>query len=494
MTMNNHDLQSHNEAMLTEAQKLNCDLGMHVKNCSFSTQLSGRFYQNNSLESHKARAHRIAQMKAKRKQLERSLFLEEKKIRYLETKLKERKAQRLKEEELKLKKEQAAIKIQSQARRVLSKKKLDVLIIESEIINYVVRFLQSLYRGSKDRQRVHQLRMSMIRHRKEEYAAIQIQTYFRRFMAQMELGKRLEHRFRQYNHAACMIQASLRGSKCRQTYRTMRRNKAATTIQANFRGFLGRRIRDARIFARKKRKEKAQRIPLHERRYSIYSMDTSRRESDRRRFTDISSKTTTRTSNASSMTRRLTGLEILRLAHHSKNEHKENSKIDLNSKTRESLCMRNLDPRIIKEDKSVDKPKDTPKLAVSSEEDEKNALARQRAAARAAKLKRQSELEKEKKLKETQDKKIELKKIELNRRNKIKSKSNKLAKEGNHPILNKTQSSYNGILDSSVKPKTTEGETKCNIDDDMCKIVLDVAFNDFEEQFEENECDLDEMG
>jgi hypothetical protein len=67
------------DEILNEARVLNSELGRHVRKCSFSTHLSGRFYENHSLQSYKARAQRIAQMKAKRKQLEKFLVMEERK-------------------------------------------------------------------------------------------------------------------------------------------------------------------------------------------------------------------------------------------------------------------------------------------------------------------------------------------------------------------------------------------------------------------------------
>ena len=76
--------------MLQEAKKLNNDLGRHVRRAAFSTHLTGRFYQNNSLESHKARSNRISKMKAERRKLEKFLELEEKKIKFLEERLYEK--------------------------------------------------------------------------------------------------------------------------------------------------------------------------------------------------------------------------------------------------------------------------------------------------------------------------------------------------------------------------------------------------------------------
>lgn len=288
-------------------RKLNSDLGRHVKNCSFSTNLSGRFYQNNSLETHKARAHRVAQMKAKRRQLEKSLELEEKKILFLEKMLEERKRRRLEEEKIRIRATNAAIVIQSQIRGFLSRRALEVLRVENEIVNYIVIFIQALYRGRKERHRVNQIRIKKIQHRKEELSAIKIQSQVRRFRAKVELGCKIKEHIIRQNEAACLIQARMRGNNDRKLVNDLIQEKSAIKIQSLFRGIIGRRIRDAHIKAKMKKKEKPKRIPLHERRYSTYSVDSSRRDSvERRRFSDIVALV-----KPSIVERKLSGLELL---------------------------------------------------------------------------------------------------------------------------------------------------------------------------------------
>jgi hypothetical protein len=503
--------QYRTETVLSEARMLNSDLGRHVKNCSFSTNLTGRFYQNNSLESHKARAHRIQQMKSKRRQLERSLEMEEKKILFLETKLKERQLQRLQEKEMKIKTERAVIKIQSQIRRMLSVDRCQVLQVESKIMEYVVRFLQALYRGGRDRKRVHRLRMTIIRHRKEELAAIQMQSHMRRFMAIVELGRKFEERKIRHDKAACLIQARIRGFQSRQFVKALIERSSATKIQSHYRGMIGRRIRDTHLKAKRVKKEKAKRIPLHERRYSTYSVDSSRKDSiSRRRFTEIAS------SLKSSNERRLTGLEILRLVHAKKDqtrEQKENTATDMNSKNNDNKKS-DAKRRTHIEDKCLPSSRNEEGHGHGHEHD-KIRLSRQKAAARAAKLKRQSQNEKEIQLKHAKDRKIELDQLELKRRNMMKQRM-AVKKERALNLSRKIDES--SMIDNSKKDdidtcKQCEQQsnistniTVINENDDVLhnaeskqgtkatySIVLDDFDCDFEEEFCENEFDLDDM-
>ena len=483
--------------MLTLAQTLNSDLGRHVKKCSFSTHLSGRFYQNNSLESHKAKAQRIAQMKAKRKRLERSLELEEKKILYLEEMIKQRKQQRMEEERERQRAERAAIVIQSEIRRYLSIKRLEVLKVEDQIINYVVNFLQALFRGRRDRKRVHYLKMMVMKHRKEEMAAIFIQSYVRVFIAKCELGQRIKERKLQMNQAATFFQACFRGHNCRNIVRQIIKEQSAIKIQSRYRGTIGRRIRDARIQALKRKK--AKRIPLHERRYSTYSIDTSRRDSisSRRRFSEV-------VKSVSEAERRLSGLELLRTTH-TKQEQKENTEIDVHSKQSSLTSKQDFEGKCICVSES------------NHYKEDKILRARQKAAARVAKLKRKGQEEKERKEKQALERKNELEQLELNRRrNMMRQKllarkekknvqflkeisiSNKQSNILEGPVASYTDNNINCTKTNS--PKTDSNNIKATNDivsNEIFENELkenECEFNDFEEEFQENECDLDDMG
>ncbi|KAL7476619.1 hypothetical protein ACHAW6_002468 [Cyclotella cf. meneghiniana] len=79
----NTSLHPSMESLLNEARLINSDIGRHSVKCNFSTRLSGRFYQNTSLERHAARKSRLVEMQAKKRRLERELKLEERRVNLL---------------------------------------------------------------------------------------------------------------------------------------------------------------------------------------------------------------------------------------------------------------------------------------------------------------------------------------------------------------------------------------------------------------------------
>lgn len=263
--------------MLQEAKRLNNDLGHHVRRASFSTHLSGRFYQNNSLGSYKARSNRVSKMKAERRKLEKFLELEEKKIKFLEERLYEHQMERRREEEKRMIETLSCIKVQSIFRRFSAYNKLQLLRVERDIKVYVILWLQSIFRGNRDRCIAQKLKCALARQRKEALSSIQIQTKMRQIIAKRRLSeKRQKYMIRRHN-AARTIQALLRGHHGRRETTRRRQEFASIEIQRIYRGFLGRKLRE------KRRKKKTKRIPLHERRYSSYgaavTVEISRRGS-----------------------------------------------------------------------------------------------------------------------------------------------------------------------------------------------------------------------
>ena len=291
--------------MLQEAKKLNNDLGRHVRRASFSTHLTGRFYQNNSLESHKARSNRISKMKAERRKLEKFLELEEKKIKFLEERLYEKQMERRREEDKRMIQNLACIKIQSSFRCFSAYNKLQLLRVERDIKVYVVLWLQSIFRGNRDRCLVQRMKDELFRQLKEKLASICIQTQMRQYIAKNRLSeKRQENIIRRHN-AACIVQALIRGHRDRCKAKRRRQELASILIQRVYRGFCGRKLRD------KKRTKKTKRIPLHERRYSSYgaavAVDISRRGS-------MSSKNVSNVTNTQNRRASLPGWDVLRKA------------------------------------------------------------------------------------------------------------------------------------------------------------------------------------
>ena len=290
MTMQ-HDVIT-NGSMLHEALKLNSDLGRHARRCSFSTNLTGRFYENSSMQSHKARAHRIAQMKSKRNRLEKSLLMEEKKIYFLEEELKKKVIERRRENERNDLMDLSAIRIQCQVRKMLAIQKLGLRKVEEQILNYVARFIQALFRGRRDRRHVQSLRLKIAKHKKEQLACTRLQTLQRKRIAYRILKEKQRQLVGKRYNCACKVQSIARGRLSRKICINARKErKSAICIQCMYRVSKARKLKKERKRAIKTKKEKADRIPLHERRYSTYSVDARKFESARNIFSDESIST-----------------------------------------------------------------------------------------------------------------------------------------------------------------------------------------------------------
>lgn len=274
MSLNEDDLD---DQLLVQANKLNSDLGRFVRSCSFSSQLTGRFYQNNSMETHTAREQRIARMKAKRKKLEQDVKVEDAKIRYLEKLLQWKEEKQRASTLFQAKANAAARTIQSFARVCLAKKQLELLRVERNIIIYVALFLQSLYRGLKGRQRVEWLKSENRKHALETAAAIQLQQHARCFLARRQLLFARKERDDLIHFAASKIQSLARSKVCKLAFRREYRRRlectAAIRLQCWFRGLIARRI--AQGIRRERRRKKPEKAPsLYDRRYSTYSVKT----------------------------------------------------------------------------------------------------------------------------------------------------------------------------------------------------------------------------
>ena len=82
-----HELNTRN----SDALLLNSGLfGAHARSSSFSSHLSGRFYKNSTLAAHAAREKRAARMRAKKRELEEAIMVEERRAELLEERLRER--------------------------------------------------------------------------------------------------------------------------------------------------------------------------------------------------------------------------------------------------------------------------------------------------------------------------------------------------------------------------------------------------------------------
>ena len=297
-TLAQHELnaRSSNDALL-----LNSGLfGTHARSSSFSTHLSGRFYKNSTLAAHAARKKRAARMRAKKRELEQAIMLEERRAELLEERLRERKEQCLR---IQRKRQEAALDIQCWIRQRFATQKVDGMRRCQAAMNQISVFCQARYRGLKGREVARERRREVAQQRRENDAAIQIQCKQRcRAAREVAESKRKELEKQRYA-SACTIQAFVRTKQCRRRYLERLQEKqrlllkcqeeACTKIQSIHRRNIALREADRFRAAKKKAAEekpdpKPKRVPLHMRRYSTYavaqvasiaSIDKSRRRS-----------------------------------------------------------------------------------------------------------------------------------------------------------------------------------------------------------------------
>ena len=281
-TLAQHELnaRSSNDALL-----LNSGLfGTHARSSSFSTHLNGRFYKNSTLAAHAARKKRAACMRAKKRELEQAILLEERRAELLEESLRKRKERCLK---IQRKRQEAALDIQCWIRQRFGTQKVDGMRRYQAAMNQISVFCQARYRGLKGREIAHARRREVAQQRREHQAAIQIQCRIRsRAARKVAESKRKELEKRRYT-GACTIQAVVRMRQCRRRYLERLQEKqrlllkcreeACTKIQSIHRRNIALQEADRYRAAKQRAAEekpdpKPKRVPLHMRRYSTYSV------------------------------------------------------------------------------------------------------------------------------------------------------------------------------------------------------------------------------
>ena len=520
MTMQ-HDVIT-NGSMLHEALKLNSDLGRHARRCSFSTNLTGRFYENSSMQSHKARAHRIAQMKSKRNRLEKSLLMEEKKIYFLEEELKKKVIERRRENERNDLMDLSAIRIQCQVRKMLAIQKLGLRKVEEQILNYVARFIQALFRGRRDRRHVQSLRLKIAKHKKEQLACTRLQTLQRKRIAYRILKEKQRQLVGKRYNCACKVQSIARGRLSRKICINARKErKSAICIQCMYRVSKARKLKKERKRAIKTKKEKADRIPLHERRYSTYSVDARKFESARNIFSDESISTGVHSFVEGRRRMSLVGGDITRKVESARNIFSDESLstgpvalvgVDIlqeihctSSRDDEGKRLPVLSLPVQTEFRHDDSGS---KASETSGKSEKILLARQRASLRARKLKEKCRIKEQLKAEQITSRKEELAKLEDKRRDVLKTmQMQRICKKDSTKVSSsRTCSKENqkqdhlhskkslrtiAVAEKRSSPVKNSGPSRSG----LCDISqTEVSFcwddEDFEENVKENENDL----
>ncbi len=269
----------------SDANLLNGGLfGAHARSSSFSTHLSGRFYKNSTLAAHAARKKRAARMRAKKRELEQAILLEERRAELLEERLRERKEECLR---IQLRRQQAALDIQCWVRQRTAMQRVGDIRCHQRAMNQIALFCQARYRGSRGREVARTRKREVTQQKREHDASVRIQCVARARKAKKIVEiERTELRQRQYA-GACTIQALVRERQCRRRYNEMlqerqrqlhlQQQEACTRIQSIHRRNVARQEADRRRAEKRRAAEevpptKPKRVPLHMRRYSTYSV------------------------------------------------------------------------------------------------------------------------------------------------------------------------------------------------------------------------------
>lgn len=210
------------QSMLDEARLINGDsMKKHIKCSGFSTNLSGRFYKNGSLESHKLRLTKITALKVRKKELERMIKVEESNLHMLETEFSK------KEETFWAALQDFSrflngiITLQSIVRKMISYKEVQEIRYQEQLRfsqkSALALYIQKLHRGKQDRKAVniprHRIHLRKIEQfHKESSAAVQIQCKIRQVLSISILKEKQNQLFCIRNRAVTKIQCVIRGN------------------------------------------------------------------------------------------------------------------------------------------------------------------------------------------------------------------------------------------------------------------------------------------
>jgi len=228
------------------ALKMNGDIGRHIRKNSFTIALTGRFYQNHSLESHRKKGDRLIKLKEKRLALINKIDEEQKKIKRIEVNIRRREIRT----KLGLQKidlvQRGIIMLQSSIRRRREKMKVYHLRQQHRAKTFIATFVQRLYRGRLARKQAECLLEERKINTLKHFSSSKIQKFWRCLRAKRFLSELKSQRAEEKNFSALQIQRIWRGRYSRQAFRLKIKNKqefehkksAAILIQKMIRGGL----------------------------------------------------------------------------------------------------------------------------------------------------------------------------------------------------------------------------------------------------------------
>lgn len=228
------------------ALKMNGDIGRHIRKNSFTIALTGRFYQNHSLESHRKKGDRLIKLKEKRLALINKIDEEQKKVNTIEENIRRRDIRT----KLGLQKidlvQRGITMLQSSIRRRREKLKVYHLRQQYRAKTFIATFVQRLYRGRLARKQagclLEERKINILKH----FSSSKIQKFWRCLRAKRYLSELKSQRAEEKYLSALQVQRIWRGRYSRQVFRVKIKAKqefelkksAATLIQKIIRGGL----------------------------------------------------------------------------------------------------------------------------------------------------------------------------------------------------------------------------------------------------------------
>ena len=212
------------QVMIDEAKLINGDNRKFIKQNNFSTTLNGRFYKNSSLQSHKCRLLKMAQIKEKRKELHNANQIQEQQIRKIEKNIEMIHLVQRETFQYYIKFLKAVTTLQNMERKKNAIQQLRVLKAEYASRIKVSIFFHRYFFGSKGRQIAQRLR-------RKKSATIRIQTFVRYIKAKQVLKSKLHNHCKNVKNISCKkIQTMVRTYIQSQLYFNMKCVYSATKI------------------------------------------------------------------------------------------------------------------------------------------------------------------------------------------------------------------------------------------------------------------------
>jgi len=234
---------SRSDGLMQVAARLNGSIMSEGgKSNSFTNNLVGRFYENNTMEGSKLkkRQKKLDELRKQKKRAQMDAKREKEKIEWMEKRLLMQEERRRKKAEEERKLELGAVRLQGLQRRKKAMRRVSKMRFEANQMEKVAIFFQSTYRGKQGRNRFDEKR----RQRNHELVS-KIQAIVRGKVNFLKIAKQQVFMIQRRNDLASRIQKRHRGNVGRQRYQDAVDRRiflSASHIQAMVRALRGRQL------------------------------------------------------------------------------------------------------------------------------------------------------------------------------------------------------------------------------------------------------------